>query len=162
MGGSLQGYVYFIRCAETGLIKIGWTMNAPEDRLEHLRGLSPTPLEGLGILEGGRELEGGFHDRFSEHRDHGEWFRPGPSLRAFVESGLNPWPEVEKGVWRRYGPLRLDEAARYLGEPPEAVEKLHAEGRLPTFKRKTRPNEVGLLFAQRDLDRYREGRIGPR
>ena len=31
------------------------------------------------------KLEGVLHNEFSEHRAHGEWFRPDPSILAYIE-----------------------------------------------------------------------------
>lgn len=90
------GYVYFIRCTENGLIKIGTCEgHALEGRLRAFSSQSPLPLalEKLGVLKGGRWEEKKLHGRFAHLRHHGEWFSPGQDLLSFVARYVKPWPE---------------------------------------------------------------------
>lgn len=75
--GSLP-VVYFIR--NGGLIKIGKSENLSE----RLRSMSLPVTAVLATEPGGYERERELHKRFAEYREHGEWFRPGPRLLAYI------------------------------------------------------------------------------
>lgn len=66
--------VYFVRCALTGLTKIGisWT---PDRRVMQLQVGSPTPLRFVGAALGTQADEYAIHDRLRDRWSHGEWFR---------------------------------------------------------------------------------------
>lgn len=57
------------------IVKIGRTGNISE-RLTRMRVESPVPLKLLGFIESSDDVkkEREFHDRFADHRIHGEWF----------------------------------------------------------------------------------------
>lgn len=74
---------YFIGHAEHG-IKIGVSLQ-PIERLAILQTGSPVPLRILACIEGGMDLEKGYHTRFREHRLHGEWFSPHPEILAEID-----------------------------------------------------------------------------
>jgi hypothetical protein len=70
------GFVYVIRGEETNLYKIGRTKNW-EQRIGDIRNSSPTPIEIIGIFHTEKDhiaLELDIHEKFSEYRQHGEWF----------------------------------------------------------------------------------------
>jgi len=67
------GKVYFIRCKETGRVKIGWTTK-PSMRLKALQTCSPTDLELVKIQPGTKQDEWQLHIRFAAHHIRGEWF----------------------------------------------------------------------------------------
>jgi hypothetical protein len=77
--------VYYIRRGADGLIKIGTTISAPR-RLSQLR-CEHGDIQVLFTHRGNRELEGSLHLRFAALRVHGEWFRPGESLWAWIIQG---------------------------------------------------------------------------
>jgi hypothetical protein len=77
-------YVYFIG-GDVGCIKIG-TSTIPEQRLKTLHHSSPVPLRILALVEGDRWVEKDYHDRFAEHRRHGEWFDRAPELMREIET----------------------------------------------------------------------------
>lgn len=74
--------VYFIRSPQG--IKIG-VSNNPEGRLRVLQTSHTEPLELLAFIEGGKDLESEYHERFAEHRIRGEWFSPHPNILAEIE-----------------------------------------------------------------------------
>lgn len=81
-------YVYFLRAAESGRIKIGKTVNV-QKRLASLRGASSGALELLGyVAESAGCTERDLHARFSESRTHGEWFEPTDELLAFIREAV--------------------------------------------------------------------------
>ena len=78
--------VYFLEGA--GLVKIGYS-DLVAARAAELQSWSPVRLELLGYIPGAtRPVERWFHERYSVHRDHGEWFRPTVELRQFVAGEL--------------------------------------------------------------------------
>lgn len=75
-----KGFVYFIKpVGMSGPIKIG-TSCMPFSRLNALNGLSPIPLEIVGMVRGGHAQETFLHQRFSNHHSHREWFYASPLL----------------------------------------------------------------------------------
>jgi hypothetical protein len=67
--------VYFVRAANLGLIKIGYTaVDTAENRLSQLQTGQPFELFLLGTIPGGRDAEAGLHREFAEYRKTGEWF----------------------------------------------------------------------------------------
>jgi hypothetical protein len=78
-------YVYFVRAATIGLIKIG-SANDPRARLKDLSHSSPDRLELIGLYlcqnRGLIELE--LHKTFAAHRAHGEWFKPDSAILSWV------------------------------------------------------------------------------
>lgn len=84
--GADLGWVYFVQCRTTGLIKIGTTKRDPEKRLATLQTGCPTELRLLGTLRGGEPRESRLHEDFSDYRVRGEWFRPGPRVVAYLRA----------------------------------------------------------------------------
>jgi hypothetical protein len=71
---TILGRVYFALDAEVCQVKIGLTGNVAR-RLEELGGLRGRPVELLGTLKGGYDLERCLHQRFSPWRREGrEWY----------------------------------------------------------------------------------------
>jgi hypothetical protein len=75
--------VYFLRGSVTGRIKIGWSSDL-EMRITGIQ-TGSEPVEVLCTLPGSRTLEGHLHEKFDEHRVHGEWFNPHDEILQFVE-----------------------------------------------------------------------------
>ncbi|RKD69002.1 GIY-YIG nuclease family protein [Rhizobium sp. WW_1] len=65
--------VYFLAADDASLIKIGSTENV-DRRISALRRGSPVPVSLIGVIDGGAKKELELHERFAEHRVHGEWF----------------------------------------------------------------------------------------
>ncbi len=76
--------VYFVRCAITGLVKIGVSNNIAR-RVKGLRSHSPVPLELVGWTHGDIGTERALHKRFAKYRAHGEWFRPHRDVMTAIE-----------------------------------------------------------------------------
>ena len=68
----LTGWVYFIRFGDR--IKVGFTTN-PDRRLKDL-----PHEEVLGVMEGSRQDEAGWHALLADYRTVGEWFRAEPEV----------------------------------------------------------------------------------
>ena len=76
-------WVYLIRCKANGFVKIGKSTD-PERRLRSLTLLSPTnDLELLAAWPETILSEYDCHARFSDERQHGEWFF-GPRIEQFI------------------------------------------------------------------------------
>ena len=78
--------VYFVQAFELRLIKIGVT-NDTQRRVVSMQTLSPDRLVVLGVqlCNAGGVLEEQLHRKFAEHRQHGEWFSPAPSILSYIE-----------------------------------------------------------------------------
>lgn len=89
-GRPIVPVVYFVQAVTMGLIKIGMTVDM-SDRLKTLQVGCPDELKLLGVIYDRRALriEQALHARFNEHHVRGEWFRPDPSLLAYIAQ----WPE---------------------------------------------------------------------
>lgn len=70
-----DSFVYFIRREK--LIKIGYSID-PVRRAGDLGGVV------LATIPGERQVERSMHLMFAHLRDHGEWFRPGDDLLAYI------------------------------------------------------------------------------
>lgn len=78
--------VYFI--AAGGMIKIGISKD-PERRIAELGRSSPLPLSILAIIPGGRNREKSLHERFAEHRKHGEWFTECQDILDYIKGVIS-------------------------------------------------------------------------
>lgn len=81
------GFVYFIRAAEVGLVKIGYAADY-RTRLRNIICNSPVEVEliaAIGAVNAADE-EAIWHNRFRDDRVRGEWFRETPALRAAIEA----------------------------------------------------------------------------
>ena len=80
-----QQDVYFIKCKDTGRIKIGISRNVWE-RFSQLQTASSTELELVFVVEwGGRGLEQHLHRKFANCHIRGEWFQPDTELLSMIE-----------------------------------------------------------------------------
>lgn len=80
--------VYFIG-GDAGAVKIGTTI-APLERLAAFQLGSPIKLSILALVAGGAKEEKAFHQRFAEHRTHGEWFARHPQLLEVIDDLFFP------------------------------------------------------------------------
>ena len=78
-----EGFVYFI--AREGHVKIGWSQDV-DRRLSELQIGSATALSLRGTFPGKLSDESRMHERFSEFRESGEWFRLEGELAEFVRN----------------------------------------------------------------------------
>lgn len=91
MIGPGLSYVYFIQCEVNGVIKIGLSTN-PETRFSQLQCSCPVALSRLALMRGHRRTESLLHVQFRQFREErGEWFRPDPSLLAFIVRKARLW-----------------------------------------------------------------------
>lgn len=78
--------VYFLRGLDTRRVKVGWSFG-PLERLEHLQTGCSEPLELVGCIAGGREVEQEIHRLLDGHgcrvMKGREWFF-GPDLEALL------------------------------------------------------------------------------
>lgn len=80
-----RGRIYFIGCAETYRLKIGFTAGRTHARLRALQTGSPTRLVMLGCIPGTLQSEQKRHAQFAADRLHGEWFRVSPAVYDYLE-----------------------------------------------------------------------------
>lgn len=70
-----HGYVYFIRCAKTKLVKIGFTESYPTARLRQLQTGSGGKLHLIAFITARASKERELHRQFVGQHERGEWFR---------------------------------------------------------------------------------------
>lgn len=75
-------YLYVIEGG--GLVKLGRSLNVKR-RVRDLQRASPTPLQLLAVIPETMLSEEDAHERWSELRQHGEWFEPTPELRGWID-----------------------------------------------------------------------------
>lgn len=105
-----EQFVYVIRAAESGRIKIGIAEN-PTKRLLEMQVGSPEYLELIGVAAGGRRLEIRLHAELHRDRVHGEWFEFSDHVALVVGNLLG---------WGKPTPQQL-ESARKATELREAL-----------------------------------------
>ncbi|WP_167131961.1 GIY-YIG nuclease family protein [Paramicrobacterium chengjingii] len=97
---------YFAYSSALELVKIGFSSNVRQ-RLVTIR--SDRPEAGkialLGWAIGGPQLEAELHERFSEHREHGEWFLPAAEMADWLDDNSEEGepPIMSSGPFRVSG-----------------------------------------------------------
>lgn len=79
--------IYVLR--SDNLVKIGFSEHL-RTRVNAIIAATPVPVEFVGHMPGGRDLEAHLHERFAAHRFSGEWFVETPAMRDAFESILTP------------------------------------------------------------------------
>jgi hypothetical protein len=77
--------VYFVRCTETNLVKIGFAKD-PFKRFSKIQSDSPAILELLAIEPGEKSREAEIHEQFASLRRRGEWFECGAAILNHVKA----------------------------------------------------------------------------
>lgn len=80
-----SGFVYFIRAAQSDLVKIGFSID-PISRIAALAVASPLRLDLIAYSPGTQDDERFLHDRFKTDWSHGEWFRASDSILSLAET----------------------------------------------------------------------------
>jgi hypothetical protein len=88
---SPEAIVYFIRCNQ--FVKIGFTTKL-KPRLDLFQSGNPYPLQVIGYVPGGQEMEASIHRALSKNRNVGEWFRLTKPVRQTIVRLLE---DTEKG-----------------------------------------------------------------
>jgi hypothetical protein len=83
---GLDEKIYFIQDVDNRAIKIGWTKQTTDKRLETLQNGNPSELKILVVISGGRVMEKQFHWRFEHLKIRNEWFYPGQDLLDLIAS----------------------------------------------------------------------------
>lgn len=78
---SREAIVYFIRCNQ--FVKIGFTTRL-KSRLDGLQSGNPYPLQVIGYVPGGPEVELSIHQALAKNRNVGERFRLSKSVRQMI------------------------------------------------------------------------------
>lgn len=95
--------VYFIEAVGLGRVKIGFTTNIFR-RFWQLQTCCPAPLEVLGIIDGGRDIEARYHRSYGNARIIGEWYRLFPRMRRFTYNlrGMPGGPQYWHDYWAAF------------------------------------------------------------
>lgn len=137
--------IYFVQEGDAGPVKIGWTRQGLVARLAQIQNGNPRPLRLIGVALADQAAEKDLHGHFAELHLHGEWFRPEPSLLAFV-ADVARVPDVPRRTNRvgyrgvtfnsagRYvARIQVGKCARYLGTfdtPEEAAQAYDDEAKV--------------------------------
>ena len=78
--------IYYLQPFSGGLIKIGFTSKEVKQRVAELQTGCPDKLVVLATHEGGEKQEAELHQKFSDLRTIGEWFRPDARLLRHIFS----------------------------------------------------------------------------
>lgn len=87
--------IYFIQYGTNGPIKIGYTDNDVQTRLNQLQTGCPYELKLLWVYTDNFYTESQIHEMFSHERIRGEWFYPCEQLISFIETELGNHFEVK-------------------------------------------------------------------
>jgi len=88
--------IYFTRDEATQFIKIGFTAGDGEGRMRTLQTGCPGTLVLLLEIEGSKQDEKAWHDRFAPAWVRGEWFQPVPELLLAIAEQRISQIEMEK------------------------------------------------------------------
>jgi hypothetical protein len=132
---NAKGYVYFVVAREQGMVKIGYSKDAPDARLGMLRIGSPVPLERMAYIRDGQDLERRLHVQFRAVRSHGEWFHLTDELIEYIEdhgvewrgkSQMNPADRTQRNIERER--LRLEESRLEMQKFSQYMSELRPKG----------------------------------
>lgn len=138
--------IYFIRCAATGLTKVGYATNV-RSRLSTLQTGSADDLSLVRLLGGAKDDEGKLHRRFAEHRKRGEWFDLADEIIR-ADLGL---PDIAlPTIKRRSSPSERQERKALLAQQQILREAARAEkaallAQRPTLREAARAEKAALL-----------------
>ena len=90
--GNHGSVVYFVRCLDRGVVKIGYTRHLKK-RLGHIQHYSIDPIRFEAAMPGTRETERALHERFAESRTVGEWFFTSDELEAVIRQVADAYPQ---------------------------------------------------------------------
>lgn len=76
--------VYFFRCLDCKLIKIGFSKDYRKRKVQIER-TTEHVLDIVGVMFGDRWTEAQVHGQFARDRVQGEWFRESPALLAYIQ-----------------------------------------------------------------------------
>lgn len=89
-----MGNIYFIapeavlmrpHDCELAMVKIGFTADLPQRRLDQLQAGSPCALSLLFFVRGSQAAEQALHETYCDLRSHREWFFVSGALRSMLE-----------------------------------------------------------------------------
>jgi hypothetical protein len=116
--------IYFARDEATLLVKIGFTEREVHDRLREIQTGCPGLLTPLLQMDGTRQDDQAWHDRFAAARERGEWFRPVPELLRAIEEAKASQVETVRRVLQK---LREEANSGPSGLSDEDVLSLRVE-----------------------------------
>jgi hypothetical protein len=129
-----QAGVYFILTADEQFVKIGYSARVVR-RLGQIQVIGPGTKDArlLGYMPGSFSTERWLHQKFSNFRDSGEWFRYSDEVRTFVESLGLPLTAI---------PLKAKPGRRRAPEMFSPPDELRAEQALRAIVKRKVSNEV--------------------
>ena len=77
--------IYFIT-QNNEYVKIGYTNDNPEMRLQNLQIGNPKPLVLCKVIYGGKAKETTLHTRFGAYHERGEWYWLSREIKRYIDS----------------------------------------------------------------------------
>jgi|GEM_PF-3711734 len=93
---KVWGDVYFVRCHDRPIVKIGWASNV-QRRLSALQAANPDLLVLLGTVEGTMQDELAWHREFAHLAIRNEWFTLADELQFAIDDRVN----VTERLWEK-------------------------------------------------------------
>ena len=90
----MDGFIYFIQPEQGGPVKVGWCRHDARLRRTELNIGFPGVLVLLASAPGSKTDEELLHKRLDHEHYRGEWFWPGPELKAVMAELLGSVPEA--------------------------------------------------------------------
>lgn len=90
VGSKIWHNLYYFRCLDCGLIKIGFSRDYRLRRVELERRSGHKHLEVLGVEAGDRWCEAKTHSRLFLDHVGSEWYRPSEAVMAYIAQYARP------------------------------------------------------------------------
>lgn len=140
-----QAVVYYMQCADTLRIKIGWS-SSPERRLQEINQGSSTLVELLATEPGSQDDERRLHGMFAmarvAHLSSREWFYPVPPLLERVR---------DLGGTPRVGPVTPGATIAHFGSIGEREQRMVRAARELRASARDRDSAMAQVGALEDL-----------
>lgn len=94
-GKLRKGKVYLIKCSATKALKIGWTEDPVEKRMQTINHGNPYPLEIVTFFSGTKRDEKAAHKLFHKHHLRGEWFQFSDDIVKYFHQRLEATERLE-------------------------------------------------------------------
>lgn len=121
----MTGYVYAIE-NQDGLVKLGWSKD-PLRRLVKINSDTSSRCKLVGFVRGTREQEAELHRICADECVHGEWYRRGRLVSAFL-SMLPPPPAVRSQRRRPWNGKTATDLAALIGVDKSTITKWKYRG----------------------------------
>jgi hypothetical protein len=119
--------IYFIATETMTKVKIGYTDSDIMARLKAIQIHSPVLLKLVKLLKGDQRDEMELHKRFTDYRDHGEWFCIKGDLSEFLKNDKQDFENLEEINYKKllsYKKVKNPYRIAYIRLPLEIANNL--------------------------------------